>query len=157
VFSAQVGAVLHLSEHGQTLLSRAITSLAGKTVLAIILLDLGVGVIGVCVAVENHLLGNLVKLLEVVAGVSDGDVLNVHQLEIVENRVLELLLLLGGVCVIESDEELAIAIGGSLGEVIVEESGLGVTDVKVTTCEGSVKSRDAYCGEERTWAREGNG
>ena len=53
--------------------------------------------------------------------------------------------------------ELAIAIGGSLGEVIVEESGLGVTDVKVTTCEGSVKSRDAYCGEERTWAREGNG
>jgi hypothetical protein len=89
--------------------------------------------------------------------VSDGDILDVHQLEIVENRVLELLLLLGGVCVIESDEELAIAIGGSLGEVIVEESGLGVTDVKVTTCEESVKSRDACVGEEHTWAREGNG
>ncbi|KAI6776468.1 hypothetical protein HG530_000413 [Fusarium avenaceum] len=137
VFSAQIGTSLHLSEHSQTLLGRAVTSLAGKTVLAVVLLNLRVGIIGVGVAVEDHLLAHLVELLEVVAGVSDLSVLDIHQLEIVENGVLELLLLLGGVCIIESDEELAVAIGGSLGEVVVEESGLGVTNVKTNVVVGT--------------------
>lgn len=52
-----------------------------------------------------------------------------------QDGILKLLLLLGGVCIIESDEELALAVGGALGKVIVKESSLGVADVKETTCE----------------------
>lgn len=133
VLSSQVGTSLHLSEHGQTLLRRAVTSLAGKAVLSVGALDLGVGIIGVGVAVLDHLLGQVVNLLEVVTGVGDLVVLDVHQLEVVEDSILKLLLLLGGVCVIESNNKLSVSVGGGLCEVIVEESGLGVTNVKVTT------------------------
>jgi hypothetical protein len=133
VLSSQVGTSLHLSKHGQTLLSRAVTSLAGKTVLSVSALNLGIGVIGVGVAVLDHLLGEIVNLLEVVTGVGDLVVLDVHQLEIMKDSILKLLLLLGGVCVVESNDELSVSVGGGLCEVIVEKSGLGVANVKVAT------------------------
>lgn len=134
VLSAEIRAVLHLTEHGQTLLGRTVSSCAGKTVLSVRLLDLGVRVVGIGISVEDHLLRNIVQLLEVITGVADRHILDVHELQVVKNRVLKLLLLLLGVGIIESNKELAVAVGGSLGEVVVQEGSLGVTDVKVTTC-----------------------
>lgn len=133
VSTTKIGTSLHLSEHGQTLLSRTITSLAGKTVLSVGGLNLGVGIIGVSVAVHDHLLGHVVNLLEVITGVGDLVVLDVHELEIVEDGIFVLLLLLGGVCIIESNDKLSVSVGGGLCEVIVQKGGLGVTDVKVAT------------------------
>lgn len=60
-------------------------------------------------------------------------VLDVHELEIVEDGIFVLLLLLGGVCIIESNDKLSVSVGGGLCEVIVQKGGLGVTDVKVAT------------------------
>ena len=145
VSTTKIGTSLHLSEHGQTLLSRTITSLAGKTVLSVGGLNLRVGVIGVSVAVHDHLLGHVVNLLEVVTGVGDLVVLDVHELEIVEDGILVLLLLLGGVCIIEANDELSVSVGGGLCEVIVEEGGLGVTDVKVATKRCELESNWEHC------------
>jgi hypothetical protein len=131
MLAAELSALLHLTEHGQTLLGRAVTALASKTIHAVSLLNLGVSIVGVGISVEDHLLGNIVELLEVVARVCDLDIFDVHELEILQNSILKLLLLFCGVCIVESNEELAV--GGLLGEVIVEEGGLGVTDVKETT------------------------
>lgn len=145
VSTTKIGTSLHLSEHGQTLLSRTITSLAGKTVLSVGGLNFGVGIISVSVAVHDHLLGHVVNLLEVVTGVSDLVVLDVHELEIVEDGIFVLLLLLGGVCIIEANDELSVSVGRGLCEVIVKKGGLGVTDVKVATKRCELESNWDHC------------
>src|SRR5690606_22063884 len=66
---------------------------------------------------------------KVVAGISDLITMDSEKLEILENGVLELLLLLGGVGIIESDDELALVL---LRKVLVQQRGLCVTNVKIS-------------------------
>lgn len=54
-----------------------------------------------------------------------------QQTEIVKNRLFELLLLLGRVCVVKADYKLAIK--GIMCEIVIEEGGLRMTDMKIPT------------------------
>ena len=65
-----------------------------------------------------------------ITGVCDDIAVDSEQLQILNDRILELLLLLGGVGIVESDNKLALVV---LGEVLVEESCFRVTDVEITT------------------------
>ena len=110
--------------------------------------------VGVSLLDESN--GDLVKLVEVIRSVGDGVELDVQELEILLDRLLELgledrdeegrsqrrreagseregesraHLLLEGVGIVESKQQLSVVL---VGEVSVEESSLGVTDVEVT-------------------------
>lgn len=62
-----------------------------------------------------------------------GDLVGFYtkQTEIVKNRLFELLLLLGRVRVVKTDDKLSLK--GIMCKVVVEESGLRMTNVKIPT------------------------
>ena len=51
-------------------------------------------------------------------------------MQVLEDGILELLLLLGWVGVVEASNEFAI--GGFVGEIIVEKSGFGMADIQIS-------------------------
>lgn len=63
--------------------------------------------------------------------VGDLVLFDTKQTEIMKNRLLELLLLLGRVCVVEADDKPSIK--GIMCKVVVEEGGLRMTNVKIPT------------------------
>ena len=126
---ALLGAKLHLSEVCQALLNADVAVLALNPLHALCAQLLDRCVVGVGEAQADHLLALVVEQLEVVAGVRDGIGLDCHELQVLNNGVLVLLLLLCGVGVVEAQEHLAIVL--LVGKVVVQEGGLHVSDVKV--------------------------
>ncbi len=119
----------HFGETSHVFLDRRVATLRGDAVHAFgthLLLN---RVIGVSLALLDHLNGELVKRVEVVRGVAGNVTLDTKELKILDDRLLELFLLLARVGVIESDDELAVVL---TSEVLVEDSSLGVTDVEVS-------------------------
>lgn len=126
-----LGTLLHLLKDAEVLLDGALAALGGTAVHTLITHSLLVGVVGVSHAHTNELLAHVVQVVEVVGSVSHGVGLDTHQGKILNNGILVLGLLLGGVGVVETKTHLALV--GDMAEVIAEKSGLGVSDVKVAT------------------------
>lgn len=154
---ALLGALLHLLELGQGLLGAHVAALTGNAVHA-----LGAHLLLCCVvcvgqAILDSLHSDLVELIEPVTGVRDLIRLNAEESAVLDDRVLELLLLLAGVCVVESEDELALVLG--VGEVVVQKGGLCVSNVEVASVEGqSLSSGRSNEARSRvlTKAQEGN-
>jgi len=67
--------------------------------------------------------------LEVVAGVRHAVWLDAEEMQVLEDGILELLLLPGGVGVVEADNKLSIEC--VVGEVVIEKGRFGMADVKI--------------------------
>ncbi|VUC27632.1 unnamed protein product [Clonostachys rosea] len=86
MFSSILGSLLHLFKDGQ------------ETVHAVLLLDLGIGVVGVGVSGTDHFLGCVVEFLEIVAGIGGTVDLDSEKLHVLFDTVLILLLFFDRVC-----------------------------------------------------------
>lgn len=128
---ALLGALLHLLKPGQGLLGAHLAALAGDAIHTLGTHLLLRSVIGIGQTVLDHLDSALVQLVEPVASVRDLVRLDAEESAVLDDRVLELLLLLAGVGVVESEDELALVLG--VGEVVVQERGLCVSNVEVTS------------------------
>jgi hypothetical protein len=71
-------------------------------------------------------------LIKPVASVGDAVWLDAEKRTVLDDRILELLLLLGGVRVVESEQKLALVL--LVREVVVKQRGLGVANMEVSTC-----------------------
>jgi hypothetical protein len=88
-------------------------------------------VVCVCQSILDGLHTALVELVEPITGVGDLVWLDTEKRAVLDDGILELLLLLGRVGVVKSQQELALVL--LVREVIVEQRCFGVTDVKVTS------------------------
>lgn len=95
VLSAELRARLHVFEECHTLRGRLVTARARQPIPAVLLLDLGVRVFRTCMSLLDHLLANIVEPLEVVTSVADLVDLDAKEPEVVNDRLLKLLLFLG--------------------------------------------------------------
>lgn len=129
VLAALLGVILHLLKGSQVLLDCAVAANTLNTVHALVLHLLLLGIIAVGVSILDHLNGEFVDLVKTVAGIRNHVVIDAQRFAVLEDGVLELLLLLGGVGVVETNNELSIVLGG---KVRVEHSSLGVANVHVS-------------------------
>jgi hypothetical protein len=123
--------LLHLLEACEVVLNRRVAAGAGNAVHALCAHLLLECVVRIGQSVLDSLHAALVQLVEEVTGVRDMVWLDAQESTVFDDRVLELLLLLGGVGVVESKDQLALVLG--VGEVVVQKRGLGVSDVEVAT------------------------
>lgn len=87
-------------------------------------------VVTVRLAHLDHLNSLLVQSIEVVTRVGDHIALDPQQLQIFKDRILKLLLLLGRVCIIETNDKLSLVV---LRKVLVEQRRLRVSNMEITT------------------------
>jgi hypothetical protein len=62
---------LHFFEHGNAFLRRPISAKIGETVPTVFLLSIRVGIVGIGIALADHLLADVIELLGVVTRVAD--------------------------------------------------------------------------------------
>lgn len=152
---------------GQALLGGKLTTRARNTVPALFLHGLLVGIIGIGLAQLDDLDTIGIELIEIVTGVGSFvgfDTLflsaikiarthflgvkltwnTYHESKILHNGILELLLLIGGVGVIETQQKSAVVL--LVGEVVVEKSSLGVSNVQVSRGLGREASDNTAVG-----------
>ncbi|KAH3670728.1 hypothetical protein OGAPHI_001243 [Ogataea philodendri] len=130
VLQTFLGTVLHLfSEHAQVLLNGSISSGRLDTVHSFGSHLLQRSVVTVRLSFLDHLDGKVVHLIEIIGRIGDLVTFNAQQLQIFQNGVLELDLLLGRIGIVESDDQLSVV---GLGEILVQQSSLSVTNVEVS-------------------------
>ena len=132
------GALEQLVEEADVLFHGEITVLAVLSLHSLLTHGLLIGVIHEGLALKNQLSGLVEDEVEVVGGVGHDVGLDVQEGEIFNDAGLELLLLLGRVGIIETDEELAVV---SLGVEGVQHGSLDVTDVEVA---GSLRRETSH-------------
>lgn len=89
-----------------------------------------VGIIGIGVTILDNLDAVLVHLVEVVTTKGYLVGLDAHESDVLQYDVLEKLFLVARIRIVKTDQKGAIVL--LVREVVVEESGLRVTDVQVT-------------------------
>ena len=121
--------LLHLLPAGQSLLDRVV-AVGRRGKVASLLLHLLTGrVVAVSLADLDELLSLVDDLLEEVAGVRSDVRFNAHGVEVLQDGLLELLLLLSGIGIVETEDELAAI---TLSVELVEEGSLAVAQVEET-------------------------
>lgn len=122
---------LHLLELGQGFLDAHVTALARNAVHTLSAHLLLRCVVCVCQPILDGLNSHLIELVKPITGVGDLVGLDAEKSAVLDDRVLELLLLLAGVGVIEAEDQLALVLG--MGEVVVQKGGLCVSNVEVAS------------------------
>ena len=102
----------------------------------------------------DHLNAALIELIKPVARVGHLVGLDAEKSTVLDNGVLELLFLLGGIGVVETQEQSALVL--LVCKVVVEKGCLGVTNVQVTSVQQSAKSHSETCfkltmAQAETW------
>jgi hypothetical protein len=85
-------------------------------------------IVAVCLAEVDEFNALFLDLVQVVRGVGQDLGLDAKRVEVFEDRVLVLFAFLGGICIVEAENEFAFVVSCSGS---IEDSGLGVTNVKV--------------------------
>mmetsp|Transcript_45801 Transcript_45801/g.132141 ORF Transcript_45801/g.132141 Transcript_45801/m.132141 type:complete len:266 (-) Transcript_45801:124-921(-) len=119
----------HLLESAQILLDGQVPALRRRPGIALDLHLVRIGIVRICLPLSDHLLHVLLQHADVVARVRRGLMLDLQQLEVFDDARLVLHLLLGRICVVESEQHLPAIYLGISG---IQQRGLGVTDVQIS-------------------------
>ena len=141
VVLALLGALDHQLEEAQVLLDALVAALGREQVQLLLLhLLLALG-LDVRLALLDELAGPVEQHVEVVGGERDARGLHAEGLEVGGDRVDVLLLLLGGVSVVEAQDHLAAVLRR---EEVREQAGLDVADVEVAARLGGEAGDDLH-------------
>jgi hypothetical protein len=125
----ELGALLHLLPHAEVLLDRVGAVLGLNLEFTLLLHLLGLGVVSVGGALANHTLTQSQQSVKVIRGAREAVPFDTEQLDVLFDDLLELGVLLGRVGVVETKDKLTFKF--QLIE-LVQQSGLGVTNMKIT-------------------------